>query len=251
MPQNYFEFHRLKIPYIGYFIPGYFWVIFEKTFPMTSSEQLSFCRKCHNRRLDIQQGLLCALTNSKPDFEESCETFDLDSRMQEELQVAAAYSSDELISAISPQKLEKLRASQNLPLALTGGILVGIVGAGLWAAITVATGWQIGYMALAIGAGVGISIRYLGQGIDLIFGISGAIIAVGSCLLGNFLGVLGYLAEEEGLSYFDTLLYFDYSFSFQLLAETAQPIDLLFYGIAGYEGYKFAFRQFNQGKLAD
>ena len=106
-------------------------------------------------------------------------------------------------------------------------------------------------MAVAIGAGVGYTLRHLGKGIDQIFGISGAAIAVLCCVLGNFLSVLGFVSQEEGLTYFDTLLYFDYSYSFDLLVQSASPMDLVFYGIAGYEGYKFAFRQFTQAQLAE
>jgi hypothetical protein len=196
--------------------------------------------------MDMSQGIVCSLTGNKPDFQDTCQNFNLDERMEAEMQGSPAYNSAEISSTIS----SRLRAEQNLPLAITGGILVGLVGAVLWAMITVATGWQIGYMALGIGAGVGFTIRYLGQGIDQIFGISGAGIAVLSCIIGNFLGVLGFISDAEGLSYFDTLLFFDYTYTFQVLSETAQFMDLIFYGIAGYEGYKFAFRQLNQAQLA-
>jgi hypothetical protein len=36
----------------------------------------------------------------------------------------------------------------------------------------------------------------------------------------------------------------------QVLLETFQPMDLLFYGIAIYEGYKFSFRQLTEQELA-
>lgn len=71
-----------------------------------------------------------------------------------------------------------------------------------------------------------------------------------SCIIGNFLGVIGFISNAEGMSYLDTLLLFDYTYTFDLLIETAQFMDLVFYGIAGYEGYKFAFRQLNQAQLA-
>lgn len=103
----------------------------------------------------MNQGLICSLTGNKPEFQDTCPDFDLDERMEAEMQQSPAYSTGEISSSISPDKLQRLRAEQNLPLAITGGILVGLIGAGLWAMITVATGWQIGYMALAIGAGVG------------------------------------------------------------------------------------------------
>lgn len=217
---------------------------------MTLSEQLVFCKKCHNRRFDADQGLVCSLTSAKPNFQTTCETFHLDERMQAELLENSDETTAEIPPHISQQKYQALLQEQNLSLAITGGILVGLLGAVLWAAITVATGWQIGYMALAIGAGVGFSMRYLGKGIKQVFGITGAAIAVFSCVIGNFLSVLAFIADAEGLTYLDTLLYFDYSYTLELLAETAQFMDLVFYAIAGYEGYKFAFRQFTGSELA-
>ena len=127
-------------------------------------------------------------------------------------------------------------------MAIAAGALVGIVGAVLWAAITAATNYQIGYMALAIGAGVGFAVRYGGKGIDPVFGFAGAGLAILSCVLGNFLSVMVVLADSEGMGYVEILLAFDYSYFFDLMAETFSPMDLLFYGIAGWEGYKFAFR---------
>ncbi|GMQ24705.1 hypothetical protein Aoki45_13870 [Algoriphagus sp. oki45] len=170
--------------------------------------------------------------------------------MQAELLESSEEITTEIPANIPQQKYQALLQEQNLSLAITGGILVGLLGAVLWAAITVATGWQIGYMALAIGAGVGFSMRYLGKGIEQVFGISGAAIAVFSCVIGNFWSVLAFIADAEGLTYLDTLLYFDYSYTLELLAETAQFMDLVFYAIAGYEGYKFAFRQFTGSELA-
>ncbi len=151
---------------------------------------------------------------------------------------------------VDDKVLDKLRLEQNYPMALICGITVGILGAVLWGAITLATNYQIGYMAIAIGAGVGFTIRFAGKGVDPIFGISGAIIAVLSCLLGNFFSIIGFLANQENLGYIDTLLMFDYSFLLQLMEETFSPIDLLFYGLAGAQGYKFAFRALTEKDVA-
>lgn len=128
---------------------------------------------------------------------------------------------------------------------------MGTIGAILWGAITVTTGFQIGYMAIAIGAGVGLSMRFTGKGIDQTFAITGGVIALLSCLLGNFLSVIGFIANLESLGYLETLYLFDYNQLIPIMGETFSPIDLLFYGIAGYEGYKFSFRTFTEKELYD
>lgn len=129
--------------------------------------------------------------------------------------------------------------------------MVGFIGALLWAAITVATGYQIGYMAIAIGAGVGISMRVFGKGMDQIFGISGAIIAIVSCLLGNYFSLVGSIANYENLGYFETFSLINLSEIIPMMKETFSGMDLFFYAIAGYEGYKFAFRAFTEKELAE
>ena len=93
--------------------------------------------------------------------------------------------------------------------------------------------------------------RFFGKGIDQIFGISGAIIALLSCVLGNLFSILGFVAIYEDLSYFETFIGFDYSYSFELLMEAASPMDFVFYAIAAFEGYKFSFRKFTEKDLYD
>lgn len=217
---------------------------------MTLDQQLAFCKKCTNRKMDFQQGIVCNLTARKPDFENECSSFNLDENVREVVtEEALAEENHKIIANISEKHLEKFRKEQNFQMALFSGILVGLIGAILWGMITVSTGYQIGYMAIAIGAGVGFTMRYFGKGVDQIFGISGAIIAVLSCALGNVLSIVGFAAEYENLSYFDALAQIDYAVLFQIMGESFSFMDVIFYGIAAYEGYKFAFRAFTQEEI--
>lgn len=133
--------------------------------------------------------------------------------------------------------------AQNLPVGIVAGVAVALIGAGVWAGITAATGYQIGYMALAVGAGVGFAIQKLGKGVTPVFGYAGAGLALAGCLLGNALAVAFLAAAipelaEQGVVWSDILFS---SALIDLMVETSSPIDLLFYGIAAYEGYQFAF----------
>lgn len=47
---------------------------------MKRDEQLKFCTICTHRQMDMQQGIICNLTNAKADFEEKCETFEADQK---------------------------------------------------------------------------------------------------------------------------------------------------------------------------
>jgi hypothetical protein len=144
--------------------------------------------------------------------------------------------------SISRERYERLRAEQNLLIALFAGFAAAIVGAIAWAAITVATEFQIGFMAIAVGFIVGFAIR-LGNGIDKIYGILGAVLSLFGCVLGNVFSLIGFVSKQEHLSFAETILRLDYSKLPQMLAATFSLMDLVFYGIAVYEGYRFSFRR--------
>ncbi len=200
--------------------------------------------------MDIQQGLLCSLTGAKADFQDECQNYTHDSAVQERLDSTTPLAQEEVHARLDEGVLHQLRMEQNLAKGGLAALAAGVLGAAIWAVITVATEYQIGFMALAIGAMVGFAMRFAGKGVDQVFGIVGAFIAVASCFLGNFLSIIGFGMGELGTGFFETLLIFDYAYFFPVMAETFSPIDLLFYGIAGYEGYKFSFRSFTEEDIA-
>lgn len=138
--------------------------------------------------------------------------------------------------------LQRLRSEQNLPMAIVGGLGAAVASAIVWAAITVSTNFQIGYMAVAVGFLVGFTVKFMGKGMDQVFGFVGAGLALIGCLLGNFFSIVAYAAQAEGLGYIETLGLIDYGLIPDIMMETFHPMDLLFYGLALYEGYKFSFR---------
>jgi len=147
--------------------------------------------------------------------------------------------------------VNKLKLEQNLPLAFVGGLSTTLVGAILWAIITVSTEYQIGFMAIIIGFIVGYSVRLFGKGIDTIFGVIGAFLALLGCVLGNFLSIVGFVANSENLGYLETLSLIDFSIVPEIMIESFNPMDLLFYGLAIYEGYRFSFRQITEEEILE
>lgn len=217
---------------------------------MTREDYVEVCKLCTNRKMDIQEGILCKITDDKANFVNECQHFTKDESVivDKFIETAEPLGAHEI--HFSDRVIEKLKSEQNLAIGIGTSLLVGILGAALWAVITVATGFQIGYMAVAIGAGVGYTMRYFGKGIDQIFGITGALIAVVSCFIGNFFSLIGFVANDQGLGYIETLLAIDYNLIPIAMKEAFSIMDILFYGIAGYEGYKFAFRTFNNEELS-
>lgn len=53
---------------------------------MSHDNQLRFCKVCNRKKFDRQQGLICGLSNAKPDFEEDCPGFDGDRNEIESLE---------------------------------------------------------------------------------------------------------------------------------------------------------------------
>lgn len=49
---------------------------------MTRAEQLRFCSVCKHRKMDMQQGMLCELTNAKADFDGTCPNYDEDAKVK-------------------------------------------------------------------------------------------------------------------------------------------------------------------------
>ena len=121
----------------------------------------------------------------------------------------------------------------------------------LWAVITYVTEYQIGLMAIGVGLLVGFGIRFFSKGIDRIFGIVGGAISLTSVIFGNFLVSLGFLAIALEVSFIDVLFGSNYARALELMMATFSPIDLLFYAIAVYEGYRFSFRKISKAELLD
>lgn len=213
---------------------------------MKREEHLRFCKTCTNRKPNFQVGLVCGLTDKIADFENNCEFYSEDVEVVENIDNEDVLAPDEILTKFSEENLEKFKQEQNLTRGITASIFTGLLSAISWGVITVLTNFQIGFMAIAIGAIVGLTMRAAGKGIDVVFGISGVIIAVMSCLLGNFFSIIGFIANQENLGYIETLFYFDYSQLLHIMGITFKPMDLVFYVIAGAEGYKFSFRAFTE-----
>ncbi len=154
---------------------------------------------------------------------------------------------DDVPPDVDPAQIERalfeLRSQQHLIGGTVAGFVAAAVGAATWAGVTIATGVQIGWMAVGIGFLVGFSMRAVGKGIDPIFGYLGAGLALFGCGAGNLCAVIGMLAKNQGIPFLDLATKLDLNDLTKLLIATFSPMDLLFYAIAAYEGYRLSFRE--------
>ena len=128
----------------------------------------------------------------------------------------------------------------SLPAALVAGSVAAAAGAMVWAAVTVFTGMQIGWMAVGVGFLVGFAVRRFGKGSDATFQVLGAALSLAGCLAGNLLAVCAFASRQQDLPLMGVLAGLTPGLAIQLIVETFSGMDLLFYGIAVYEGYSFS-----------
>lgn len=203
---------------------------------MTNPENIErYCRNCTSRDFVTGRGLICKRTSALPDFEEECELFQKD----EKLEAIAPAPDPKVFEGVLSQ--EQLLAEENLPKGFLCALAASLIGAIVWGLVSVSTGYQIGYMAIGVGFLVGLAMR-MGKGVRPIFGIIGAALALLSCLLGDYFSMIGYVAQEYDLSYMETLTTVPVADVISALIENMLSMTALFYGIALYEGYKLSFR---------
>ena len=138
---------------------------------------------------------------------------------------------------------EQMRREQKLGKAAVAGAAAALISASIWAAVTVATEYQIGWMAVGVGALVGLVVRRAGNGVEPKFGLMAAALALVGCVGGNLLAAVGFFAKYAGVSFFAVLGGLDATIAADLLAETFAPMDVLFYAIAVFEAFKLSFQR--------
>lgn len=125
-------------------------------------------------------------------------------------------------------------------LGVFAGLAAAVASAVVWCAIAIVTQYQVGWMALGVGLLVGWSVRRAGRGIDARFRIVGGVCALCGCLLGNLLIGVYALAMAEQVPIVGVFNALDMSLTIAILEAMYSPVDLLFYGLAMYEGHQLS-----------
>jgi hypothetical protein len=153
---------------------------------------------------------------------------------------------DEDLVDIDPVEVDRLMArlegEQNFPMAVVGSLLGAVVGAGIWGGVVYAFQIKSGLIAILIGILVGFAVRIFGKGLETSYGILGAVMSLVACSAGLILGSYALYMKSRGLGFAEVLPYVNLKTIIAILKRSFSGIDLLFYAIAAYEGYKFSFR---------
>ena len=145
---------------------------------------------------------------------------------------------------------QQLESEQHLANACLAGLGAALAAALIWAGIGLATGYEVRFMAIAVGFLVGYAVRLAGKGISAIFGVVGVAATIVGCGLGNLFTVAAIISGEQGLTVMRVLAELDYELALELLMAFYQPIDTIYYGVALFQGYNLAFRRLSDAELA-
>lgn len=145
-------------------------------------------------------------------------------------------------SAAAGVSLDEMWAP-SLGRGMAGGAGAAFVGSMVWAFITVITSYQIGWMAIGVGALVGFAVKFFGRGTDQTYGFVGAGLAFFGCVTGNLMAACAFISADPRNPGFMTI-FFDALGSpgtaIRVMAAAFQPLDILFYILAITTGYKVA-----------
>lgn len=159
-------------------------------------------------------------------------------------------SDEERTLAQAEVVFQSFKGEEDFVMAVVAGSVGALICAFAWAGITVATGYQVGIVAIAVGFIVATAVRIAGRGLTSRFRVLGAVLALLGCVLGNLFTIFYFGAKEMGIPLMDLLRMIDVTIIPSLIMGTFSGMNLLFYGIAVYEGYKLSLRQISTEELA-
>ncbi|MGB1031853.1 MAG: toxin-antitoxin system YwqK family antitoxin, partial [Flavobacteriales bacterium] len=208
---------------------------------MTREQRLKFCNKCELRKLDFERGLVCSLTDEFADFEGTCSKF-RDESLQHEAKSISQAKHNRAFEIDEARIREEYEKHEHLPYAIIGGSITAVIFAIIWGLVSYLAEFQIGIMAVLLGLGIGFSVRFYGSGTRPIFGVLGATLALLGCLMGNLFTQVGIMMDDSSLNYLQVFNALGVVDVLEIYTESFHVLDLLFYVIAMFEGYRFAFR---------
>lgn len=128
----------------------------------------------------------------------------------------------------------------SLGVAVIAAAAAGALSAAIWAAISVVTGYQIGLVAIGIGILVGFAVRQFGRGDTAAFRLVAAVVSLLSCVSGNLIIACVFFARQIEAPVLQVVASLDTDLLVDLLTATFDPMDLLFYALAVWQGWKLA-----------
>ncbi|MDX6197158.1 MAG: hypothetical protein QOJ79_309 [Actinomycetota bacterium] len=129
----------------------------------------------------------------------------------------------------------------NAGTGLAAAFGAALVGALIWSLITITTDYKIGFAAIGIGLLVGKAVEHFGGG-DARLPIPAALIALLGCVVGDLFTDIHFLAQAANVSdgTVANRVLGSPDLAWSLYKAGFEAMDLVFYAIAAYEGFRFA-----------
>jgi hypothetical protein len=213
---------------------------------MTRQEQLRQCKKCLNRKYDLNKGVICSLTGDVATFQDKCPDFNLDKYVKEHIYAESPTAVNKIKYKLDTDIYEKFREKQNMKRGVVFGFAAMLLCSLLWAEISISLRLQSSLMAIGIGTLVGFSVRYFGYGVDNVFGVVGALLSFVGILFGNVLIYFKLAKKLFGWSIQETLIYFDSDVFYEFIGNFLGFSDIIFYGLTIYIGFRASFRKISK-----
>jgi hypothetical protein len=138
--------------------------------------------------------------------------------------------------------LERGRSHGNFVLAVIAGTVVALVGAVVWLCVGLATGWQVGPLALPLGLAVGWSIGASGRGTHFVYGVMGIIFTGLACLAGQILLAI-VMATTSNLDLFSVIDHLQIDQLIVAIIGQISPMMAAIYAVSAFVAYKLSFRK--------
>ena len=128
-------------------------------------------------------------------------------------------------------------------LSLAAGLLAALVGAVAWAVLVEVSGYKIGFAAVGIGWLVGQAMA-MTAGRSRLLAPAGAVLALLGCLLGDAFADANEVSKVVGVDMLTVLrrMATDPALTAEIFKAGFSAMDLLFWAIAAFEGYRLTAR---------
>ncbi len=138
---------------------------------------------------------------------------------------------------------ETLIGEQNFVMGLAAAVVATLAGALGWGAISVATGYMIGWVAIGLGVLVGYGMQVFGRGLTAKYSAVAAILSVIGCLGGNLAAQVMFEMKLTGLPVGDIVSGLTIDDLIAFYTETLEAMDLVFWLLAVGAAWSFATRK--------
>lgn len=156
--------------------------------------------------------------------------------------VGGAGKKNRIDRAVMEAAFRKFRREQDMAGGIVAGIAGALAGTCIWVATIVVTGHPSEGMAMSVGILAGLAMRMGGKGIDEVFGLAGALLAMAGLSIGILFSIYYLVNAAEPMGIGELLSRLGSAGLLNVIKAIFNPVALLFYCFVVFAGYRLSFR---------